>query len=129
MQTQPRLTAPRYKWRGSAHMGSPSSIRSPHRCGITVSDPAASPGEVQAHSLLNSSTPNINIFTCRQKSISLLRLFWFSYRFIRVVDTSPIWEMPRDVGVSRRPKRGGFEEKPGCGGYPTAVTRRKGGCG
>ena len=32
--------------------------------------------------------------------------------------------MPRDAGVSRRPKRGGFEEEPGCGGYPTAMTQR-----
>jgi len=42
-----------------------------------------------------------------------------------VVDPSPIGEMPRDAGVSRRPKRGGFEEEPGCGGFPTAVTRRR----
>ena len=34
---------------------------------------------------------------------------------IMVVDISSAGEMPRDAGISRRPKRGGFEEEPGCG--------------
>jgi hypothetical protein len=54
-----------------------------------------------------------------------MKLLCFSYRFIRVVDVFSIEVSPRDAGVSWRPKRGGFEEEPGCGGYPTAMTRRK----
>jgi hypothetical protein len=54
-----------------------------------------------------------------------MKLLRFSYRFIRVVGSSPIEEPPQDAGISQRPKRGRFEEEPGCGGFPTAVTRRE----
>ena len=35
-----------------------------------------------------------------------MKLLRFSYRFIRVVGSSPAEEPPQDAGVSRRPKRG-----------------------
>jgi hypothetical protein len=54
-----------------------------------------------------------------------MKLLRFSYRFIRVVGSFPIEEPPQDAGISQRPKRGRFEEEPGCGGFPTAMTRRE----
>ncbi len=53
------LTAPRLEgWGFCTLWGFPSLFRAPHGCCITCSAPAASSGEVRAHSLLNSPTPN-----------------------------------------------------------------------